>query len=116
MPEAQLLPALFLCPTWLWGLWHFCGLAFEMEFLLLHITEDHPLLEQVKKSWKAFTGNLICFMFAFLGSGIVCWQGISNALAPKWLLYLFAPIALYVVITRQLEKRLLIYKQQLIST
>ena len=95
---------LFIPPVWLWMLWHFSALSFEMDVMLKTVSaknEEH--LELVRKAWKIFTRLTVAFVLSCCIHGLLVLYWSQSNYEPFWFWFLCAPAGIFIFFSRALE-------------
>lgn len=107
---------IFLGPIWLWMLWSFSSLSYEMEKLLQSATEDdEDSIAITKRAWNVFTGNTFVFMICFVSIGWFSYTWIQSNYDTESFLWQYFPAIIYVFITQILEAKFIRWNQNQIT-
>lgn len=99
---------IFIGPTWLWMLWAYSSLAYEMNGLLDAAKEDDDeSIILAQRAWKAFTGNTFSFVIFFILSGWASIEWVKSDYDSTVFFWQFICGITYFSITSILEMRFL---------
>jgi hypothetical protein len=95
---------LFIPPVWLWMLWHFSAVAFEMDVMLKTVSaknEEHLTL--VRRVWRLFTHLTIAYVISCLIHGAMVLYWSQNDYPQPWFWASCLPAGVFIFFSRALE-------------
>ena len=95
---------LFIPPVWLWMLWHFSALAYEMDIMLKSVSENNEEhIQLVRKAWKLFTSLTFACVISCIIHGLLAyyWWQSNYDQTVFWLLLL--PGTVFILFSRLVE-------------